>query len=378
VFLVSALASPAGAAESGFSAYGLGTSAFSAGETPPPGTYVSAGVAAIRGDINGALTFGGIEIDVAMQIKEFISPSANLLYVPKQTFLGGRAGFSMTVPFGFVDIAAQATGPLGNTVELATHGWGLGDMVPRLQLGWDNGDFHHSIYIQGLLPTGRYEVGFNPNIGLNRPAIDFGWGFTYIEPTSKLQLNGTFGLTTSFENQATDYDTGDEFHFEWAVGKDFGHGVVLGVVGYDYRQLSDDTGAGVPAILNGFKGEVDAVGPGLTYATSGRQDPVHPQCAPLRGVQRQEPFRQQRHADHGDVRILSHPNAASPLRVMNVDFAMSEDRPFLPTPFGIISLVTAPGPIRQGPLPRSKLIPGADFPRRNIFCGSFQRTPTCS
>jgi hypothetical protein len=64
-------------------------------------------------------------------------------------------------------------------------------MVPRLQLGWDNGDFHHSIYIQGLLPTGRYEVGFNPNIGLNRPAIDFGWGFTYIEPTSKLQLNGT-------------------------------------------------------------------------------------------------------------------------------------------------------------------------------------------
>ena len=221
----------------------------------------------IRGDINGALTFGGIEIDVAMQIKEFISPSANLLYVPQQTFLGGRAGFSMTVPFGFVDIAAQATGPLGNTVELATNGWGLGDMVSRAQLGWDNGDFHHSIYIQGLLPTGRYEVGFNPNIGLNRPAIDFGWGFTYIEPTSKLQLNGTFGLTTSFENQATDYDTGDEFHFEWAVGKDFGHGVVLGVVGYDYRQLSDDTGAGVPAILNGFKGEVDAIGPGLTYTT---------------------------------------------------------------------------------------------------------------
>jgi Putative MetA-pathway of phenol degradation len=38
-------------------------------------------------------------------------------------------------------------------------------------------------------------------------------------------------------------------------------------LGYDYRQLSDDTGAGVPAILNGFKGEVDAVGPGLTYTT---------------------------------------------------------------------------------------------------------------
>ena len=99
------------------------------------------------------------------------------------------------------------------------------------------------------------------NVPANPPA------FTYIEPTSKLQFNGTFGLTTSFKNEATDYDTGDEFHFESAVGKDFGHGVVLGVVGYDYRQLSDDTGAGVPAILNGFKGEVDAIGPGPTYTT---------------------------------------------------------------------------------------------------------------
>src|SRR5262249_44901213 len=115
------------AAEGGFSAYGLGTSAFSGGETPPPGTYVSAGLAAIRGDINGALTFGGIEIDVAMQIKEFINGSANVLYVPKQTFLGGRLGVSMTVPFGFVDLQAEVTGPLGNTVQLETKGWGLGD-----------------------------------------------------------------------------------------------------------------------------------------------------------------------------------------------------------------------------------------------------------
>jgi hypothetical protein len=255
------------AAESAFSAYGLGTSAFSAGETPPPGTYVSAGLAYITGDIEGNLTFGGIEIDVAMEIRKFVSGSANLLYVPEQTFLGGRPGISMTVPFGFIDIAAQVTGPLGNTVELQTDGWGLGDMVPRLQLGFDNGDFHHTFYVQALLPTGRYETGFNPNIGLNRPAIDFGWAFTYIEPTSKLQFNATFGLTTSFENEATDYDSGDDFHVEWAVGRDFGNGLLLGVVGYNYRQLSDDTGAGVPAILNGFKGDVDAIGPGLTYTT---------------------------------------------------------------------------------------------------------------
>ena len=95
-------ASQAYAAESAFSSYGLGTSAFSAGVTPPPGTYVSGGLAYIRGDIDGSLTFGGVAIDVAMQIKKFVSGSANLLYVPERTFLGGRPGISMNVPFGSV------------------------------------------------------------------------------------------------------------------------------------------------------------------------------------------------------------------------------------------------------------------------------------
>jgi hypothetical protein len=80
--LVTLPASQAFPAESGFSSYGLGTSAFSAGVTPPPGAYVSGGLAYIRGDFNGALTFGGVEIDVAMEIKKFVSGSANLLYVP--------------------------------------------------------------------------------------------------------------------------------------------------------------------------------------------------------------------------------------------------------------------------------------------------------
>ncbi len=265
--LVACQSSPSIAAESGFQSYALGTSAFSAGVTPPPGTYVSGAATYIEGDIGGNITFGGVSIDAGLEVREFISGALNLLHVPETTFLGGSPGVSVTVPFGFLDIKAQVTGPLGNTVEFQTDGFGAMDMVPRIQLGWHHDDFHHGFYVQGLLPTGRYEEGFNPNLGLNRPTIDFGWAFTYIEPVSKLQFNGTFGFGFAFENEATDYDTGDEFHFEWAIGRDFGNGLVLGVVGYDLRQLTDDTGAGVPAILDGFKGEKDAIGPGLTYTT---------------------------------------------------------------------------------------------------------------
>jgi len=61
-----------------------------------------------------------------------------------------------------------------------------------------------------------------------------------------------------FENTATNYKTGDEFHFEWAIGREIATGFVLGIVGYDYRQITGDTGSG--ATLGPFKGRVDAVG----------------------------------------------------------------------------------------------------------------------
>ena len=42
-------------------------------------------------------------------------------------------------------------------------------------------------------------------------------------------------------------------------------------VGYDYRQISDDSGAG--ARIGPFRGRVDAIGPGLTYTTLFGQTP---------------------------------------------------------------------------------------------------------
>jgi hypothetical protein len=50
-----------------------------------------------------------------------------------------------------------------------------------------------------------------------------------------------------------------------AVGFECTKGLVLGVVGYDYRQLTGDSGSG--AKLGPFEGSVDAVGAGLSYTT---------------------------------------------------------------------------------------------------------------
>jgi len=58
----------------------------------------------------------------------------------------------------------------------------------------------------------------------------------------------------------------------WAVGFECVQGLVLGVVGYDYRQLNGDSGSGDP--VGPFRGSLDAIGPGLSYTTIIDKRPV--------------------------------------------------------------------------------------------------------
>jgi len=146
---------------------------------------------------------------------------------------------AVTIPVGHLD-AVATIGPLSRE----TAGWGFGDITTRAQLGWQRGDFSHLVYVQAVAPTGRSGPGFPPTIGLHRPGIDTGWAFTREHKPSKLQFNGSTGLTSNFEDTETDYKTGNEFPFEWAIGREFATGLVIGIVGYDYRQLTGDPGAG--------------------------------------------------------------------------------------------------------------------------------------
>jgi hypothetical protein len=261
---------PCDAAEYGFSSYGLGGAAFGAGATPPPGTYVTSIMGFYTGDINASVNFGGVIINAGAKVDYFTS-GTNILYVPERKLFGGNLGLSVTIPTGHVDVEATVGGPLV-TVSREVDGWGLGDIVSKAQLGWQHGEFSHTIYVQAVAPTGRWERGFSPIIGLHRPGVDTGWAVTWTDKATKVQVNGAAGFTFNFENTETDYKTGNEFHFEWAIGRECAPGLVLGLVGYDYRQLTGDSGAG--ATLGSFKGNVDAVGAGLSYTTLIGQTPL--------------------------------------------------------------------------------------------------------
>jgi hypothetical protein len=254
-------AAEARATEYAFSTYALGGNAFGAGVTPPPGTYVTVVSGRYAGDIGTAVDFGRVVINAGANVEIFTS-GLNLLFVPDRKVFGGNLGLSVTVPVGHNDVEATiGIGPFGVLREV--DGWGLGDIVSKLQLGWQHGEFSQTVYLQAVAPTGRYETGFFPIIGLHRPGIDTGLAVTWANKATMLQFNGAAGFTFNFENTETNYKSGNEFHFEWAIGRELAPGVLLGIVGYDYRQLTADSGSA----LGPFKGRVDAIGPGLSYTT---------------------------------------------------------------------------------------------------------------
>jgi hypothetical protein len=258
------------AVEYAISTYALGESAFSAGVTPPPGTYVTAVTGFYSGEIGTNVSFGGATLNAGAKV-DAMSSGLNVLYVPDRKVLGGNLGLSMTVPVGYINIdATVGAGP--HEASRETNGWGFGDVIPKVQLGWQQGEFAHTVYLEAITTTGFWEKGFSPIISLNRAGIDTGWAFTWTDKQTKLQVNGTAGLMFNFENAATNYQSGDEFHWEWAVGFECMKGLVLGVVGYDYRQITGDSGSG--ATLGPFMGRVDAIGPGLSYTTVIDKRPV--------------------------------------------------------------------------------------------------------
>jgi hypothetical protein len=44
-------------------------------------------------------------------------------------------------------------------------------------------------------------------------------GVTYTEPNTKLEFDFAIGVTFSAPNPATDYKNGDDFIWDWAIGK---------------------------------------------------------------------------------------------------------------------------------------------------------------
>ncbi len=97
------------------------------------------------------------------------------------------------------------------------------------------------------------------NVGANHWSFDAGGGYTYFDPRTGHEFPAVAGVTYNLENPDTDYRNGVDAHIDWVASQFFSESLHAGIVGYFYRQLTGDSGAG--AVLGDFKSSTYAIGP---------------------------------------------------------------------------------------------------------------------
>jgi hypothetical protein len=263
------------AAEGGAGFYLLGSKGPAAAITPPPGVFFSNDVYIYSGELGGgrALPSGG-RLAVGVDGSAVIDVPTVLWVLPEEV-LGGHLGLTATLPIGWKKTKADVTfaGPLGGTASgsVSDPVFTVGDPVVGGLLGWETGNFHWQTSLLVNVPVGDYQEGEISNIAFHHWGADVSAGLTWLDPAIGLDLSAVVGMTFNAENPATDYRTGNEFHFEWAAVQHFSEQFDAGLVGYYYNQVTGDSGAGA---TSDFKGQVAAIGATIGYTFKAGELPI--------------------------------------------------------------------------------------------------------
>lgn len=262
-----AIVQPAQATEYGLGDYLLGYNLPMAGYTPPPGLYFSDTFFLYQGSASRNVKFPVGVNTVADVSYNFLFDITQVAWVTDVKVLGASLGFAALLPFGGERTSASlsVTGPfditrqLGRTASIDA----LGDSAFAAFLGWDAGEHHWNVTLTGFAPTGYYSSTALAFAGLNRPALDLKAGYTFLSLRTGTEVSAALGMTFNAINTATNYQSGDELHFEAALNQHFPIGLSAGFGGYYYQQVTKDGGSG--DLVGAFRGRVAAVGPLLGY-----------------------------------------------------------------------------------------------------------------
>lgn len=276
--------SAAHAAENATGIYLLGSKSAMAGYTPPPGVYVTDINYYYTGDASGGAAVGRalqnignitLEADIALVGDAYLNALVGTWITPEKV-LGGNVGFGIMVPAGWkktdvaLDTLTTITLPGGTIIgpgshfELDDSTTDLGDPLLSALIGWHSGNWHWNL--TGLLnvPIGPYDDNSSSNISFHHWGLDTTAAVTWLDAANGREVSVAAGFTFNWENPATDYRTGTEFHVEWALIQHLSKTCSIGLAGYHYQQVTGDSGAG--AVLGAFEGRVTALGPVFTYS----------------------------------------------------------------------------------------------------------------
>ena len=278
ILLSATCADRAAAVEGGVGAYLLGSRDSFAGIVPGPGQYFGIDIINLQGNVQG-LSVGGLPIRADTEL------NLNLLklsytHVFDSVLWGGTPAVNLNIPFLDASLSYVAiTPPLaGSSIKDTTSG--IGDITITPMVGWHRQKLHYSVGMSVFVPTGNYDLATVDISSGTIDALSNGknvWSFqpvissTYFDPGTGFEVSGAASVLFSTRNKATDYQTAPAFMLEAAALQHFKSGWAVGLTGYSYQQLEDDSGSGAAATraalgAQSLKARVSGLGPIVTFS----------------------------------------------------------------------------------------------------------------
>ncbi len=250
------------ATEGGFSFYLPGTAGDVAlAQSSEPGLQVANTVFFQSGDAGAAVLQGNVNLGLDLTLAlDIVSAS----YTFEHEVLGATYTVAAAIPFGYAELEATVTTAGGGSFAAERDSFNIGDMalVP-LELTWTIDSFSIQLGEAIYAPTGAYDVDKVVNIGLNHWGFDTTLAVTYFNLETGTEVSVAPGVIVNTRNDATDYQTGTEFHLDFTANQFLSKTFALGVRGYYYSQFTGDSGSG--ARLGDFQGESFGLGPGFIW-----------------------------------------------------------------------------------------------------------------
>ncbi len=239
------------ASEGGGGAYPNGAEGFYAGAVPPPGEYFINYFAHYSADSLNNASGDALPMNFSLDVT---ANTLRYLKVTDKKIWGGLWGWHVFLPIMNVDVE------VGGSKDSKT---GLGDIiVSPFVLSWHSPPFHYAAALDFYLPTGSYDQNDLANTGRNYYTLEPVFAVSYLAD-SGFQASAKFMYDFNTENDDTNYQTGQEFHFDYTLAKTTGPWT-YGVGGYYYRQMTDDEQNGVKI---GNRGKAIAIGPQIFYGS---------------------------------------------------------------------------------------------------------------
>ena len=249
VVLIGFCCNSAKATENGGTSYPIGADGFLGGVLPPPGFYYVNYLAHYTtnqfNDKNGNAVPMNFHANATANASRFV-------YQTPINFLGGQLGAYAY----FILAHVSADTSIGSKSKT-----GFGDTSIGVYNSWHfNKNFHAAAAVECIIPTGSYHKNDVINIGRNYFSILPVFVYTYLADNG-FEISQKLMYDFNTRNNDTQYTSGQEFHFDYAVGWHIDR-FTFGAAGYFVKQTTADHGQ---TVTDGNYGQVFAAGPSLKW-----------------------------------------------------------------------------------------------------------------